>query len=78
MTPLEITPSARKHGIADEDMLHAVEQALRTVEQGDDTVLYIGGDRTGRLLEVVVVNDKRGPRIIHAMPLRPSFLDFLR
>lgn len=71
---MEIAGSARRHGIADNDMIHAVENALRTVEQ-DEAVLYIGGDTTGRLLEVVVVD---GPRIIHAMELRPKFYDYLR
>jgi hypothetical protein len=74
----EVTSSARKHGIAVEDMLHAVEHALRVVDQDDEMVLYIGGDTTGRLLEVVVMNTEAGGRIVHAMELRQRFYDYLR
>lgn len=74
----EIADSARKHGVSDEDMLHALRVPLRLVRQGDDRVLYIGADTGGRLLEVVVIDvDSDEPAIIHAMPLRPKFYRFL-
>ena len=42
--------------------------------------LVIGADRSGRLLEVVVLDDDpdEEPIVIHAMPLRPKFHRFLR
>jgi GNAT superfamily N-acetyltransferase len=70
---VEIRPSARRHGISDEDMRHAVEHAIRVVPVGD-VDMFIGGDRTGRLLEVGVVYEDDGARIIHAMPARDKFL----
>jgi hypothetical protein len=37
---VEIHPSARKHGIADEDIEHAMRHALAIDDQADDTRLY--------------------------------------
>ncbi|CAN5165622.1 hypothetical protein BH09ACT10_BH09ACT10_11290 [soil metagenome] len=53
---MEILKSARKHGVDDTDILHAYENAIRIVEyeyNGEDRVLVIGADRSGRLLELV-------------------------
>lgn len=66
----------RKHGVADEDIEHAVRNAIRIVSQADRD-LYIGADRTGRLLEVVVLDDDGQPVAIHAMALRPKFYEHL-
>ena len=38
---MEIADNARKHGVADEDIEHAVRNAIRVVSQGDRD-LYIG------------------------------------
>lgn len=67
--------SARKHGIADADIVHAVRNPIRVVSQGDRD-LFIGADRSGRLLEIVVIDDDI-PAAIHAMPLRRRFYDRL-
>lgn len=76
---MEIADSARKHGILDEDMNHAVRNPVRLIGGGGRT-LVIGTDRAGRLLEVVVLDDDPDEEsvIIHAMPLRPKFLPYLR
>jgi hypothetical protein len=76
---VEIAESARKHGIRDEDMLHAIRHPARIVP-GEGRDLVIGADRSGRLLEVVVLDDDpdEEPIVIHAMPLRPKFHRFLR
>jgi hypothetical protein len=37
--------SARKHGIADEDIEHAMRHALAIDDQEDDTRLYLGPSR---------------------------------
>jgi GNAT superfamily N-acetyltransferase len=39
---VEIHPSARKHGIADEDIEHAMRHALAIDDQANDTRLYLG------------------------------------
>lgn len=78
---MEIVQSARKHGVDDADILHAYENAIRIVEyeyNGEDRVLVIGADRTGRLLELVAVPVGEPNRIIHADALRPKFYEYLR
>jgi hypothetical protein len=76
---VEIADSARKHGVPDEDITHAVRNPIRLVA-GEGRTLVIGADRAGRLLEVVVLDDDpdEEPVIIHAMALRPKFRDYLR
>jgi hypothetical protein len=75
---MDIADSARKHGVADDDMHHAVAQSMRVVRQGSvDRVLIIGPDRVGALLELVVLDPDTEPVIIHAMALRAKFHRFL-
>lgn len=74
--------SARRHGISDEDILHATEHPLVVVDLDPDgdppKVLDIGPDRAGNLLEVIILElaDDR-LMAIHAMPLRPAFYGLL-
>ncbi len=76
---MEIYQSARRHGIADEDILHAVEHALAVGEQDDGKVLYLGPDRAGNVLEVVAVAREDGSEVvIHAMRMRAKYEPFLR
>jgi uncharacterized DUF497 family protein len=77
---LEITASARKHGITDEAIRHAWDHALRFREyeyQGEERLLVIGPDETGVLLELVAVPVDGPTRIIHADELRPKFFGYL-
>jgi hypothetical protein len=72
---VDIEPSARKHGVPDEDMLHALRLHWRAYMTDDPAVtMFIGPSRTGAPLEVGVVVDPDGAAIIHAMPARPKFL----
>lgn len=73
---MEIADNARKHGLDDLDIEHAVRNAIRVLNQGDRD-LYIGGDRAGRLLEIVVLDDDGNQVAIHAMPLRRKFYEHL-
>ena len=71
---MEIHPSARKHGIADEDIEHAMRHALAIDDQADDTRLYLGPSRNSDLLEVVtIVRDDGSELVIHAMRMRPKY-----
>lgn len=72
---VEIGDSARRHGITDDDMLHAYRNPIRVLE-GQDLTVYVGADWSGRLLEVGVVTDEAADidAIVHAMPVRRSFL----
>ncbi|MEN9621529.1 MAG: hypothetical protein RL499_1722 [Actinomycetota bacterium] len=73
-----ILPSARKHGLPDHSILHAVSIAFRVVRIEAEMVLIIGPDENGQLLEVIVADPDDDARIIHAMPLRRRFVHFLR
>jgi hypothetical protein len=76
---VEIYDSARRHGIDDGDIVHAVENAVVAGEQDDGKVLYLGPDRAGRLLEVVaVLRDDASEIVIHAMRMRSKYEPFLR
>lgn len=72
MDPI-ILASARKHGVSDNDMVHAHRNPIRVFVL-DDLVMLIGADTTGRLLEVGVVTGEGVEFIVHAMPARPRFL----
>jgi transposase-like protein len=77
---VEIRDSARKHGIADADMLHAWRNQLRyelLEYNGDLQLLVIGPDSSGALLELIVPTDEP-QRIIHADKLRPKFYKYLQ
>ena len=67
---MEIRDSALRHGIADSDIQHASDNAVAAgpVETNVDQIdglLYIGPDRTGRMLEAIAIDD--GEVVIHAM-----------
>ncbi len=76
---MEIADSARKHGILNEDIEHVVHNPIRVVA-GEGRDLVIGADRSGQLLEVVILDDdpNEEPVVIHAMPLRSKFHNYLR
>jgi hypothetical protein len=71
---VEIHESARRHGVVDEDILHAVANAMVIEDQDDDTRLYLGASMAGALLEVVTILREDGSELaIHAMPMRPKY-----
>jgi hypothetical protein len=67
------SPRARKHGVADEDMLHAYHHPIRVLLL-DDLTMLIGPDLSARLLEVGVSTGEGIDFIVHAMPARPKFI----
>lgn len=60
---MEVLSSSRRHGIDDEDIQHAIEQALVIEEVAEDPVRYLllGPDRAGNPLELVVLDRPQGP-----------------
>lgn len=71
---MEIHPSARKHGIADEDIEHAINNAMAIDDQEDDVRLYLGPARNADLLEVGTIIRTDGTELaIHVMRLRPRY-----
>ncbi|RLE24620.1 MAG: hypothetical protein DRJ50_04400 [Actinobacteria bacterium] len=69
-----IVHSARKHGVTDNDMLHAYRNPLRIFEL-DDLTMLIGPDESARLLEIGVAEAEGIEFLVHAMPARPKFLE---
>jgi GNAT superfamily N-acetyltransferase len=75
---LAVHPSARKHGIADADIEHAVKHAMSIDDQDDDLRLYLGPARDAGLIEVAtVVRSNRVEVVVHAMKMRPKYRRFL-
>lgn len=68
-----ILASARKHGVVDEDILHAYQHPIRVLRL-DDLTMLIGPDRAARLLEVGLSSGEGVEFIVHAMPARPKFI----
>lgn len=72
-----VSPSARKHGISDEDALCAATAVLAGGPLDDEhprRELRIGLDTKGRLLEIVVlIWDDEEIEIIHAMKARAEY-----
>jgi hypothetical protein len=75
MENVRILDSARKHGISDEDILHALEHYSDyfTINENDKKVIYIGYDVLMRDLEMITVEKYDDIiLVIHAMKLRKS------
>lgn len=75
-TEYEIRPSARKWGVSDDDMLHALAHGVAVFEdQGTYGLdITVGWSTAGRLLEVgVIVRHATPSLVIHAMSCRPRF-----
>ncbi len=68
-----ILASARKHGVADEDIVHAYHHPIRVLVL-DDLTMLIGPDLSARLLEVGVSTREGIEFVVHAMPARPKFI----
>ncbi|NHN56018.1 BrnT family toxin [Calidifontibacter sp. DB0510] len=72
---MQIAWSARKHGIEDADILHAITNLIRYAEQtydGEERIFLIGPARDGRFLELVLVPASQPVRVIHADILQPK------
>jgi hypothetical protein len=68
-----IAPSAGKHGVSDEALLHAFSNPIRVEELDEGLVMLVGPDHAGNLFEIGVVVSDDGPVIVHAMQARPKY-----
>lgn len=69
---------ARRHGVDDQDALHAARFAVRCIDDDEGLTLLLGADRTRRFLEIGVLDlDGDDPVIIHAMRMRSKFKQYL-
>ncbi len=70
-----VLPSAGKHGVDSDDLLHAYRNPVRIYEQDDEMIVVIGAARDGTMLEVgVVAGDLAGFVIVHGMRARRKYL----
>lgn len=70
---MRVVGSARRHGVADADMRHALSHYLRVYDDQGEVAMFVGPARNGTVLEIGVVLDDDDPRIVHAMRARPKY-----
>ena len=77
---MEIVPSARKHGISDDDIRHAFEHAVAaiTVPDQPDFSMLVGPDLAARVLDIGVLMAHDNEYVIHPMPARAKYLKMIR
>lgn len=69
-----IAASARKHGVSDEDILHAFAHPIRVFELDEGLTMLVGGSAAAVLYEIGVVEARNGLVVVHAMQARKAFL----
>jgi hypothetical protein len=69
-----IAESARKHGVSDEDILHAYWNPIRVFELDEGFTMVIGANHAAIVFEIGVVDGIEAPVIVHAMRAREKFL----
>ena len=72
--PTVIAPSARKHGISDEDILHALRNPVRAEYLDEGFTMFTGPAQDGTVLEIGVVDGDPSPVIVHAARARRKYL----
>lgn len=50
---------------------------IEEVDEEPTRYLVLGPDRTGKFLELVVMDGSRGPMVIHAMAMRAKYRSLL-
>lgn len=66
--------SARRHGVSDEDILHAYADPIRVFELDEGFTMLVGGSAAAVLYEIGVVVATTGLVVVHAMQARKAFL----
>lgn len=69
-----LSPSAYRHGLTREDILHAYRNPIRAWDLGDGLTMILGANRAALVLEVGYVEGDYAVVIVHAMPAREKFL----
>jgi hypothetical protein len=69
-----IKSSARKHGVADADIRHAIENSIFVDDLENGAHLHLGPARNAELLEVVTaIRGDGSGAVIHAMKMRSKY-----
>lgn len=69
-----IAPSAFKHGLSREDILHAHRNPIRVWDLGDGFTMMVGPNQAALILEVGYVEGDVAIAIVHAMIAREKFV----
>lgn len=69
-----IAPSALKHGLGEQEILHAYRNPVRIWDLGDGYTMIVGPNAAAIFLEVGYVDGHSAVVIVHAMPAREKFL----
>jgi hypothetical protein len=69
-----IAASAFKHGLGEEEILHAYRNPIRVWDLGDGFTMMIGANAAAIVLEVGYVQGETAVVIVHAMRAREKFL----
>ena len=69
-----IASSAYKHGLSEEEILHAYRNPVRVWDLGEGFTMMIGANAAAIILEVGYVEGQDAVVIVHAMPAREKFL----
>ena len=72
--PLAIAPSAYRHGVDEETIVHAFNHPIRAEDLEEGLTMLVGPDRAGHLYELGVVDSHDGPLVVHAMPARRKYM----
>jgi hypothetical protein len=65
---------ARKHGVSDEDILHAYANPIRVFDLDEGFTMAIGANLAAIVYQIGVVDGASGAVIVHAMGAREKFL----
>ena len=68
--------SARKHGISDDDIRHAINNAIAAITRPDQPgfTMIVGPDHRAALIEVGILETDDQDYVIHAMTARLKYL----
>ena len=66
--------TARRHGISDDDIDHAIRFRQLQQEYDDGArILYLGPDRASNMLEVLTIREDDDELVIHAMKMQSKY-----
>jgi hypothetical protein len=69
-----IAPSGLRHGVAEETIVHAFNNPIRSEDIDEGLIMLVGPDAAGNLYEIGVVSSDEGPVVVHAMAARAKYL----
>jgi hypothetical protein len=69
-----IAPSAFKHGLSEDEILHAYRNPIRVWDLGDGLTMMIGANAAAIILEIGYIQGDVAVVVVHAMRAREKFL----